>query len=79
MNEEEPLIEIEINLTKRTVESPEIIQSIEPDNDENIEVEYLEGSYIIKIKRVKLGSVSSLCLDILQSVELSKKLWEERI
>lgn len=79
MNEAELKVEVNIRLSRNYIKSQEIMKSIEPDNDKDITIENNQDSYSINIKNVKIGSISSLCLDLLESIGLSKKMWEERI
>lgn len=72
-------IDIIIQIKRNYLESSDALKAIEPDNDDQITVTYNDDCYEISLNNVKISSISSLTMDILESIEFSKKIREEEI
>lgn len=72
-------LKIVISLSKDVIEDPSILESISPDNDESISMVKSDDGYKIVLERVKISSIYSLTTELLQSIEISKKIWKKKM
>lgn len=72
-------LKIVIRLSKDVIEDPSILESISPDNDESISMVKSDDGYKIVLERVKISSIYSLTTELLQSIEISKKIWKKKM
>ncbi len=76
---EKDSVEITIRIADSYVPDDGVINSVLPDNNSDIEYEKENGIHLLRIKNVRLSSISSLTMDLLESIEISKKMWEEKL
>ncbi len=70
-------IGINIFIQRDYIPNPSVLWAITPDNNEDIKIFNNKDGYTIELKNIKLNSISSLVLDILNAIDLAKKVWVE--